>query len=731
MGARPDIVQLWGNAAASGALVQPPTGVAAAGFATADRPPAQWFNWNFANYAAWIDYLRGANPEHWTRTAWGTSPATFDSGTALFLAVDTETQDATGAAFRYLIAGQETDTPNTAALRTSKRGNEWVRRTNVTATATAVPSALAYADNPASSGRWLLGCNDASINYCTVDAGGGTGPVGSGSGNWSVATTPGGMTSVVAFAVKEATKIFAVTNDGGVQSTDHGVTWTNYAGTSGTARSGNGSDACYTGNAFLFVTTDGQIYKSSTVGGVFAYVTDLGASATWRLAADGEGGVLAYRANNGSTLDLFWSDDDGDTWETITPTTGFQRIQRIRHHEGTWLACSTVAPFLWSSNDHETWRKLRMPVGSDAALYDLAWDGGAWVAAGNGFVLQCPRGHDPGDADGVWTPGSTATRLIDAAYIRGVEVDSTAPTNGQVLAYDSTAGRWEPTALTGSSPTTTRGDLIRRGASADERFAAKAADTFVGGDGTDVGVRTVDQVRTSLGLDRREPAGSPTPLLWWKCDETDVTASTVANSGSTGSSDGSITNGTAGARGPWGEPAVQLLGSGYIRSPVDVVRPTSAITVALWWRQPALDDARLVWRPYGATWAAPYVAASLFINGSGVPSGSVSISGTERVAAASSLVARAGEWHHSALTYDGTTLKVYLDGVLVASASVSGSIDYGADPTTTRWHVGGSDLVAGDRLTGEVADVRIHDAAQSAAWVSRVFRRGLGAYDGT
>ena len=484
MGARPDIVQLWGNAAASGALVQPPTGVAAAGFATADQPPAQWFNWNFANYAAWIDYLRGANPEHWTRTAWGTSPATFDSGTALFLAVDTETQDATGAAFRYLIAGQETDTPNTAALRTSKRGNEWVRRTNVTATATAVPSALAYADNPASSGRWLLGCNDASINYCTVDAGGGTGPVGSGSGSWSVATTPGGMTSVVAFAVKETTKIFAVTNDGGVQSTDHGVTWTNYAGTSGTARSGNGSDACYTGNAFLFVTTDGQIYKSSTVGGVFAYVTDLGASATWRLAADGEGGVLAYRANNGSTLDLFWSDDDGDTWETITPTTGFQRIQRIRHHEGTWLACSTVAPFLWSSNDHETWRKLRMPVGSDAALYDLAWDGGAWVAAGNGFVLQCPRGHDPGDADGVWTPGSTATRLVDAAYIRGVEVDSTAPTNGQVLAYDSTAGRWEPTALTGSSPTTTPGDLIVRGASADERLAIGTVGKYLRSDGS-------------------------------------------------------------------------------------------------------------------------------------------------------------------------------------------------------------------------------------------------------
>jgi len=49
-----------------------------------------------------------------------------------------------------------------------------------------------------------------------------------------------------------------------------------------------------------------------------------------------------------------------------------------------------------------------------------------------------------------------------------------------------------------SSVLTTRGDLLRRGASAPERFAASTADTFVGGDGTDVGVRTAPQVWVSL-----------------------------------------------------------------------------------------------------------------------------------------------------------------------------------------------------------------------------------------
>lgn len=442
---RPGYLQRWAYNAGAGLVVQPPDGVAGAGYPTGYRPPAEWFNWCFANWAEWIRFLRGANYEHWTRASWGTSPATFDTGSPLFLAVDPDTVDATGAAFRYVIAGQEADTPNTTALRVSRRGTDWVRRTNVTAGATDLPTALAHAPNGSGSGRWLLGLDNASIHYCTVDAGGGTGPVGSGSGNWSAATTPGGMTDVVAFAPKNEAAIFALTNDGGAVSTDHGVTWSVYAGTSGTARSGNGSDCVWTGSAFLFVTTDGQIYASSTAGGTFVYKTDLGSTYAWRLATDGAGGVLAYRVNNGSTLDLFWSADSGGTWETITPTSGFQRIQRIRHHDGTWLACSTVAPFLWSSNDHENWIRLRMPVsGSDLSLYDLAWDGGAWVVAGNGWVLQCPRGHDPGDADAPWSPGSSAAPLVDAGYLRGREVAATAPTNGQVLTWNNTSGVWEP-----------------------------------------------------------------------------------------------------------------------------------------------------------------------------------------------------------------------------------------------------------------------------------------------
>lgn len=47
---------------------------------------------------------------------------------------------------------------------------------------------------------------------------------------------------------------------------------------------------------------------------------------------------------------------------------------------------------------------------------------------------------------------------------------------------------------------TTRGQIIRRGASGVEAFQANTANQLLGGDGTDIGLRTPAQVRTTLDL---------------------------------------------------------------------------------------------------------------------------------------------------------------------------------------------------------------------------------------
>lgn len=82
----------------------------------------------------------------------------------------------------------------------------------------------------------------------------------------------------------------------------------------------------------------------------------------------------------------------------------------------------------------------------------------------------------------------------------------------RLLSLAKAAGLYQPldadlTAIAGL--TRTRGDLIRGGASAWEDFAAATADTFVGGNGTDVTTRTAAQVLTSLGYD----TGTFTPTM--------------------------------------------------------------------------------------------------------------------------------------------------------------------------------------------------------------------------
>lgn len=93
---------------------------------------------------------------------------------------------------------------------------------------------------------------------------------------------------------------------------------------------------------------------------------------------------------------------------------------------------------------------------------------------------------NPGDENGVLLVKTTATPATPAAGNLKIFVDSADDETKQV---DST-GTVTSLAGGGSSPTTTRGDIIRRGASADERLALGAANALVMSDGTDTIFRT-------------------------------------------------------------------------------------------------------------------------------------------------------------------------------------------------------------------------------------------------
>ena len=78
-----------------------------------------------------------------------------------------------------------------------------------------------------------------------------------------------------------------------------------------------------------------------------------------------------------------------------------------------------------------------------------------------------------------------------------------------------------------------------------------------------------------------------------------------------------------------------------------------------------------------------------------------------------------GEWRHAAVTYDGTTLRLYLDAVEVGSTSLSGAVDVDASVPVT---VGSQPPGAGLRFfDGLIDDARILSRALSASELSDIF----------
>jgi hypothetical protein len=82
-----------------------------------------------------------------------------------------------------------------------------------------------------------------------------------------------------------------------------------------------------------------------------------------------------------------------------------------------------------------------------------------------------------------------------------------------------------------------------------------------------------------------------------------------------------------------------------------------------------------------------------------------------------------GNWHHVVATYDGTTKRLYVDGVLIGSASQSGNVAF----TATNNSIGASyNGVSGSSFfNGQIDEVRIWGVPRSAAEINQYLNRSL------
>src|SRR5206468_2316498 len=69
-----------------------------------------------------------------------------------------------------------------------------------------------------------------------------------------------------------------------------------------------------------------------------------------------------------------------------------------------------------------------------------------------------------------------------------------------------------------------------------------------------------------------------------------------------------------------------------------------------------------------------------------------------------------GVWTHLAASYDGTTLRLYVNGAQVSQSAVSGSIAASSSPL----RIGGN-AIWGEYFTGLIDEVRVYNRALSAA----------------
>ena len=94
---------------------------------------------------------------------------------------------------------------------------------------------------------------------------------------------------------------------------------------------------------------------------------------------------------------------------------------------------------------------------------------------------------------------------------------------------------------------------------------------------------------------------------------------------------------------------------------------------------------------------------------SGVPAGAVAVAGSSAHAYGAGSLAT-NSWSYLAATYDGTALRLYVNGTLAASQAASGAITSSTNPLTI-----GSDPIWGQYFNGLIDQVRIYNTPSAPA----------------
>ena len=133
---------------------------------------------------------------------------------------------------------------------------------------------------------------------------------------------------------------------------------------------------------------------------------------------------------------------------------------------------------------------------------------------------------------------------------------------------------------------------------------------------------------------------------------------------------------------------------------------TTGMTLEAWVR-PAVAGG---WRTAIAKDQPGNLAYGMYTNTNGTfPGGEISVGGSQRSLNGTSTLP-VGSWSHVAATYDGATLRIFVNGTQSAQLAVAGSIA----TSSSALHIGGNG-VWGEWFNGTIDEVRVYNRALSAA----------------
>jgi hypothetical protein len=208
------------------------------------------------------------------------------------------------------------------------------------------------------------------------------------------------------------------------------------------------------------------------------------------------------------------------------------------------------------------------------------------------------------------------------------------------------------------------------------------------------------------------------PVAYWRLGETSGNTAVDVTGAHSGAYQNSVTLGATGAIGGDTNTAASFGGGNNDRvqvSPFDV--NGSGITILAWINAESFGNDSIVSKGTGAGNNATYWM--LGINGDSRIRARVKINGNSRQLMTNISAMSPDTWYFVAMTYDGTTMRVYLDGVEVNSRSWSGTVSTNSSVAVG---LGNQPSGAGNRaFDGELDELAVFDKALTPAEIAALY----------